>query len=116
MSSPTPIKIGFPRDLAIGVPFWTIVEYGARECARERGVSLDVRHCTSELEMAAAIRTLTQQQVDAMLVAPMDPNHPAFLSALEAATEAGIPLVAVDIVTRGTLQSGIAYGLASNSG
>jgi ABC-type sugar transport system substrate-binding protein len=97
MSSPTSINIGFPQDLAIGVPFWTIVEYGARECARERDVALDVRHCTSELEMAAAIHTLTQQLVNAIVVAPMDPNHPAFLSALKAATEAGIPLVGVDM-------------------
>jgi PAS domain S-box-containing protein len=97
MSRPTSIKIGFTRDLAIGVPFWTVVEYGARECAREHGLALGVRHCTSQIEMAAAIRTLTQQQVDAVVVAPMDPNDPAFLSALEAATEAGIPLVAVDM-------------------
>ena len=56
MTVGTVLTIGFTRDFAIGVPFWTIVEHGARERARELGVTLAMRHCTDEFEMAYGLR------------------------------------------------------------
>jgi rsbT co-antagonist protein RsbR len=60
-------------------------------------VTLAIRHCTDALEMAASIDSLIQQHVDAIIVAAIDPNDPRFLAALQRATAAGIPLVAVDV-------------------
>src|SRR5437867_2354496 len=96
MSHNTPPRIGFARSFSVGVPFWTIVEHGTRKRTHELGMTLDVRHCANEPEMAAAIQSLTHQHVDAIIVAAMDPTDTDFIAALEQATAAGIPLVAVD--------------------
>src|SRR4051794_26785493 len=97
MNVHTPQTIGFTRNFSFGIPFWTIAEHGARERARELGVTLAMRHCTTAAEMAASIQNLIQQRVDAILVAAIDPNFPSFLSALAQATAAGIPIIAVDV-------------------
>jgi rsbT co-antagonist protein RsbR len=89
--------IGFTRSFAFGIPFWTIAEHGARERARELDITLVMRHCSDDLEMAASIHSLIQQQVDAIVIAAMDSSHPDFLAALEQARAAGIPIVAVDV-------------------
>ena len=34
MTVSTPLTIGFTRDFAFGIPFWTIAEHGARQRAR----------------------------------------------------------------------------------
>jgi PAS domain S-box-containing protein len=97
MTVGTPLTIGFTRNFSFGIPFWTIAEHGARERARELGVTLAMRHCTNDPEMAASIHSLIEQRVDAIMVAAMDPTYPAFLAALAQATAAGIPLIAVDV-------------------
>jgi len=97
MAVGTALTLGFTRNFSFGIPFWTIAEHGARERARELGVTLAVRHSVDDTEMAASIHSLIQQQVDAIIIAAMDPNYPPFLAALEQATAAGIPLIAVDV-------------------
>src|SRR5215216_781033 len=97
MTVGTPLTIGFTRNFSFGIPFWTIAEHGARERARELGVTLAMRHCTNDPEMTASIHSLIEQRVDAIIVAAMDPTYPAFLAALAQATAAGIPLIAVDV-------------------
>jgi anti-anti-sigma factor len=92
-----PLTIGFTRNFSFGIPFWTIAEHGARERARELGVTLAMRHCTNAPEMAASIHSLIQQRVDAIMVAAIDPSFPSFLAALEQATAAGIPIIAIDV-------------------
>src|SRR5690348_11825134 len=93
----TPLTIGFTRNFSFGIPFWTIAEHGARERARELGVTLNMRHCTNEREMADSIHSLVQQHVDAIMVAAIDPKFPGFLAALKHATSAGIPIIAIDV-------------------
>jgi PAS domain S-box-containing protein len=97
MSTALPRTIGFTRNFSFGIPFWTIAEHGARERARELGVTLAVRHCTNASEMAVSIHGLIQQRVDAIMVAAIIPDFPEFLAALAQATAAGIPIIAVDI-------------------
>jgi PAS domain S-box-containing protein len=96
MTVTTPLTIGFTRNFAFGIPFWTIAEHGARQRARELGVTLVMRHCADDSEMAASILSLIQHHVNAIIIAPMDPTYPPFLAALAQATAAGIPLIAVD--------------------
>ena len=97
MATATPLTIGFTRNFSFGIPFWTIAEHGARERARELGVTLAVRHCINDPEMAVSIHSLIQQRVDAIMVAAIDPSSPSFLAALNQATAAGIPLIAIDV-------------------
>jgi PAS domain S-box-containing protein len=91
------LKIGLTRHLAIGVPYWTIVEHGARERARELDVALIVRQCADAIEQAASIDNLVHQKVDAIVVAPIDPSAAPFVAALEGAATAGIPVVGADV-------------------
>ncbi len=97
ISANTPLTIGFTRHFSFGIPFWTIAEHGARERARELGVTLVMRPCADALEMAASIHSLIEQQVNAIIVAAIDANDPSFLAALEHITAAGITLVAADV-------------------
>jgi PAS domain S-box-containing protein len=97
MNASTPLTIGFARHSAFGIPFWTIAEHGARERARELGVTLAMRPCADAIEMVAAIHSLVRQRVDAIIIAAIDPDHPPFLAALEEAAAAGIRLVAADV-------------------
>ncbi len=97
MNARTPLVIGFTRHFALGVPFWTIIEHGARTRARELGATLTMRHCLDQSEMAPSIENLIQHHVDAIIVAAMDPNDPTFLDALAHVSAAGIPLIAVDV-------------------
>ncbi|HEU5085994.1 MAG TPA: hypothetical protein VFT99_01070, partial [Roseiflexaceae bacterium] len=62
MAFSTPLTIGFARNFSFGIPFWTIAEHGAHQRARELGVSLHMRHCSNDAEMAASIRSLVDQQ------------------------------------------------------
>src|SRR5262245_44027900 len=91
-----PLTIGFARSFAFGIPFWTIAEHGARVRARELGVNLVMRRCTSDTEMVMSLESLIQQHVDLIIVAAIDPNYPPFLATLAQATAAGIRLIAVD--------------------
>src|SRR4051794_25186664 len=97
MTAGRPLTIGFTRSFSFGIPFWTIAEHGARERARELGATLVMRHCTTDAEMAMSLHSLIEQRVDLIIIAAMDPSFPAFLAALEQATSAGIPLLAVDV-------------------
>jgi PAS domain S-box-containing protein len=97
MRADTAATIGFSRNFSVGVPFWTLVEHGTRKRARELGVNLIVRYSTDGPEQAAAIHSLVQQQVDAIIVAAIEPNNPAFVGALKQATGARIPIIAADV-------------------
>jgi anti-anti-sigma factor len=97
MTAGQPPIIGFARSFSLGIPFWTIVEHGARERARELGAKLSMRHCATDNDMAMALESLIEQQVDLIIVAAMDPTYQPFLDALAHATAAGIPLLAVDV-------------------
>ncbi|HEU5012409.1 MAG TPA: substrate-binding domain-containing protein [Roseiflexaceae bacterium] len=98
MGAEHPLKIGFSRNLAIGIPFWTIAEHGAAVRARELGVTFLPLHSVNARVQAEHIAQLIQQRVDAIVVAATDPSDADFLAALDAAHAAGIPLIAVDVV------------------
>jgi anti-anti-sigma factor len=93
----TPLTIGFARSFALGIPFWTIAEHGARERARELGAALVMRRCTTDAEMVRALDSLIQQRVELIMIAALDPSYPAFLDALARVTAAGIRIIAVDV-------------------
>ena len=97
MAADKPLRIGFSRDLAIGIPFWTIVEHGARVRAREFDMTLLVHHSVTAHDQAEDIAQLTEQHVDVIIFAAFEPNDPDFIAALQAASAAGIPLIALDI-------------------
>ena len=91
------LRIGFSRDLAIGIPFWTIVEHGARVRAREFGMTFLAHHSVTAHDQAEDMMDLIEQHVDAIIVAAFDPQAPVFIAALDAANTAAIPVIAVDI-------------------
>jgi PAS domain S-box-containing protein len=97
MASSRPLTIGFTRHFAVGVPFWTVAEHGARERARELDITLSVHHSATAFEQARVIELLVHQRLAAIIVAAIDPNDPAFVDALDIAAAAGIPVVAVDV-------------------
>src|SRR5258706_12495021 len=97
ISGATLLLMFSPRHYSFGIPFWTIAEHGARERARELGVTLAMRPCADALEMAGSIQSLIQQRVHAIIVAAIDANDPIFLAALAQASAAGIPLMAVAV-------------------
>lgn len=97
MDADTPLNIGFSRNLAIGIPFWTIAEHGAAVRARELGATLLARRSVTAHAQAEDIAHLVGQHVDAIVVAAIEPTDADFLAALDAAHAAGIPLIAVDV-------------------
>ena len=97
MSPNAALTIGFSRHIAISLPYWTIVEHGARARARELGLGLIVQQNWDGAEQATTIRNLVQQRVDAIIIAPIYPSDPTFVSSvLGQVSSAGIPLIALD--------------------
>jgi ABC-type sugar transport system substrate-binding protein len=68
MTSPQPLKLGYICGFSTHSPFWTIVEHGVRQGARELGAALTIRFCADEPEMIAAIQDLTRQRFGAIML------------------------------------------------
>lgn len=75
--------------------FWTDIEAGAREAAREANVEITVDSPKEEDAVAqiAKVEAMVTRQVDALIVAP---SGPQLQPALERAVERGIKVVLVD--------------------
>src|SRR5918911_1438429 len=74
--------------------FWPILNHAARERAAELGSTISVMPASDPAEQAAAIEALVSQQVDALIVGPIDSYSIA--AAVQQAVRAGIPIVATD--------------------
>ncbi len=81
----------------ITLPFFVILSKGAEEKAAELGLELVSAHPTpySVAEQTSIIEDFVRQEVDAIVIAPMDSQ--SLVPAVEKANQAGIPVVAVDV-------------------
>lgn len=79
----------------VGIDYWTQADNGAKAAAEDFGVELNIVGPTetSPEQQASYIDTAVSQGVDGIMTCPWDV---AFTPSLKAATEAGIPVVAVD--------------------
>lgn len=80
-----------------GNPFWAAVEEGAKAKGKELGVDVVVVAPPSETDVQAQIAQLEDliaQKVSGIALAPTDPN--ALAPVVDAAKEAGIPVVFID--------------------
>jgi len=77
---------------------------GAEEAARRAGADLIVADAQSDASRQLNdVQNFIAQQVDAILIVPIDPD--GIVPAIEAANEAGIPVVTMDISASGGEQS-----------
>lgn len=74
--------------------FWTIIGQAARERAAELDIEIVMRPVSAIPEQCVAIKRLIDERVDVLLVGPIESHGLA--DAVRAATDAGIPVVAVD--------------------
>ncbi|MDO5540292.1 MAG: substrate-binding domain-containing protein [Eubacteriales bacterium] len=79
----------------VGIEYWTNADNGAKAAAEEFGVDLNIVGPTetSPEQQASYIDTAASQGVDGIMTCPWDV---AFTPSLKAASDAGIPVVAVD--------------------
>jgi len=80
-----------------GNPFWASVEAGAKDAAAEFGVDLIILSPPQESDVMAQVAQIEDQiakGVDAIAIAPTDPN--AVAPILEEAMAAGVPVVYID--------------------
>jgi ribose transport system substrate-binding protein len=80
--------------------FWAFVENGARVRATELGCTLKTLPAANAEEQAEAIRELVSQQIDLLIISPINVNHLDFIAAVQAARAANIPII--------TCESGLA--------
>lgn len=94
--SPSPLKIALVMKTLTN-PFFVSMEKGARRAETELGIQLLVKTAAQETsieQQIAIIETLTQQKVDAIVIAPGDSK--ALVPALKKAQDAGIVVVNID--------------------
>ena len=79
----------------VGIEYWTNADNGAKAAAEEFGVELNIVGPTetNPEQQASYIETAASQNVDGIMTCPWDV---AFTPALKAASDVGIPVVAVD--------------------
>lgn len=79
----------------VGIEYWTNADNGAKAAAEEFGVDLNIVGPTetNPEQQASYIEAAASQNVDGIMTCPWDV---AFTPALKAASENGIPVVAVD--------------------
>ena len=79
----------------VGIEYWTNADNGAKAAAEDFDVDLTITGPTetNPEQQASYIETAASQNVDGIMTCPWDV---AFTPALKAASEAGIPVVAVD--------------------
>jgi ribose transport system substrate-binding protein len=94
-----PPRIGYASNNT-RFTFWAFVENGARVRALELGATLATLPATNSDEQAEAIDELVRQQIDLLMISPIDRNGPDFIAALQAARAAKIPII--------TCESGLA--------
>jgi ABC-type sugar transport system substrate-binding protein len=89
-----------PRHLHIGYAsnntrfaFWAFAENGARACANEMGVKLSTLPAVSPVEQAEVIYDLIQQQIDLLIISPIDVDAPDFIAAIQAARALKLPII-----------------------
>jgi ribose transport system substrate-binding protein len=73
--------------------FWAFVENGARVRAAELGCTLTMLPAANPEEQAEAIHELVGQQIDLLMISPINVHAPDFISAIQAARAAKIPLI-----------------------
>lgn len=79
----------------VGIEYWTKADNGAKAAAKKFGVELNIVGPTetSPEQQASYIDTAASQKVDGIITCPWDV---AFTASLKAASEDGIPVVAID--------------------
>lgn len=89
-----PLEITFVNP-TVGLEYWTKADNGAKAAAEEFGVELNIVGPTevSPEQQASYIDTAVADQVDGIITCPWDV---AFTPSLQAAADAGIPVVAID--------------------
>lgn len=91
--------IGFSNFVS-GYPFFAEIERGAAEAADAAGIELvAVDSYGDPARQAEGVADLIAQGVDAIVIVPIDPD--AVVPSIEAANEAGIPVLAVDRAVAG---------------
>lgn len=95
-ASPTP-----PKQFVIGVslsdlsPFFTTLKEAAEETGSQSGATILVENAANDMaQQESHIQAFIDQKVDAILINPVDNN--AVVSAIQSATDAGIPIFTVD--------------------
>ena len=94
MAEEKPLQITWVNP-TVGIEYWTNADNGAKAAAEDFGVELNIVGPTetNPEQQASYIETAASQNVDGIMTCPWDV---AFTPALKAASENGIPVVAVD--------------------
>lgn len=92
--SDKPLEITFVNP-TVGLEYWTKADNGAKAAAEEFGVDLNIVGPTevSPEQQASYIDTAVADKVDGIITCPWDV---AFTPSLQAASDAGIPVIAID--------------------
>jgi signal transduction histidine kinase/ABC-type sugar transport system substrate-binding protein len=97
VSSTHVLRIGFTHyDPRWGNFFWAIVGHYAKEEAEQLGVVLTRIYASSAQEQAVGLDGLLEQNMDALMICPVDSAAPELIEVVKKANAAGIPVIALD--------------------
>lgn len=92
--------------------FWCVVQEGITQAAEDTGVNVDIRAPlateSSNDVLAGLVNTARGESPDGILLTYTHPDNQAFRSAVEAAVDAGIPVVAYN-AGNGRNEDGVGY-------
>lgn len=102
------------KDIRIGytyfdqrLMFWILQAQAVNERALQLEVELSLAPVQTSYKQAKAIGDLIRQQVDVLIVGPVDGTHPALVQAVQEALNAGIPVIATDQEIQDTTVSSV---------
>lgn len=102
------------KDIRIGytyfdqrLMFWILQAQAVNERALQLGVDLSLVPVPTSSKQVKAIRDLLKQQVDVLIVGPVDGSHPGLIQAVQEALNAGIPVIATDREIQNTAVSSV---------
>jgi ribose transport system substrate-binding protein len=96
MDNDKQLRIGFTHFDPRFAFFWSIVTYCAKEEAERLGVKLISKPAPNVTDQIAEIQKLLEQKIDALLITPIESDHPGLINVIKRANAAGIPVVALD--------------------
>ena len=92
-----------PKNIRIGYTyfdqrhiFWILQAQAVNERALQLEVDLSLAPAPTSYKQAKAIRDLIKQQIDVLIVGPVDGTHPGLVQAVQEALNAGIPVIATN--------------------
>ncbi len=103
------LRIGFSHlDPRWGSFFWSIVGHCAEQEAALLGITLFRIYASDAAEQIAGLKHLLEkQQIDALMMAPLDIRDPELIAFVAQTVEAGIPVVTLDSKIDGPIASTI---------